>query len=55
MIKPIVADFTEPEIDGQTPLDADEAQGLLLDWVANRADLNLAEEQNIALGKDNAG
>jgi len=43
-------DFGEPDDDGQTPLDPDEARGLLLDWVASRADLNLAEEENIALG-----
>lgn len=50
MIEPIVPDVTEPEDDGQTPLDPDEARGLLPDWVANRADLNLAEEENIAIG-----
>lgn len=50
MNPPIVPDINPPEDDGQTPLDPDEAQGLLLDWVANRGDLNLAEEENIALG-----
>jgi len=44
------ASLTAPYDDGQTPLDPDEAQALLLDWVATRADLNLAEEQNIAAG-----
>jgi len=41
---------TGPEDDGQTPLDADEARGLLPDWIATRADLNVAEEKNIADG-----
>lgn len=39
-----------PEYDGQTPLDPDEARGLKLAWVANRSDLNLAEEHNIVRG-----
>ncbi len=39
-----------PEDDGQTPLDPDEASGLLPEWIATRADLNLAEEENIAHG-----
>ena len=43
-------DVTTPEDDGQTPLDPDETEGLLPDWITNRADLNLAEEENIALG-----
>jgi Fic-DOC domain mobile mystery protein B len=42
--------ITAPEDDGQTPVDIDEARGLLLDGVATRADLNVAEEQNIATG-----
>lgn len=42
--------ITAPEDDGQTPLDADETRGLLLDWIATRADLNVAEEENIADG-----
>lgn len=46
----IVPAITAPEDDGQTPLDADEARGLLLDWIATRADLNVAEEENIADG-----
>lgn len=46
----IVTGVGEPQDDGQTPLDPDESRGLLLDWVANRGDLNLAEEENIALG-----
>lgn len=33
--------------DGQTPLDADEARGLKLSWVATRGDLNDAEGTNI--------
>jgi Fic-DOC domain mobile mystery protein B len=36
---------------GQTALDPDEASGLLQGWVATRADLDLAEETNIASGK----
>jgi len=35
---------------GQTPLDPDEAEGLLLDWIVTRADLDLAEQQNIEDG-----
>jgi Fic-DOC domain mobile mystery protein B len=50
MKEDIVLGITAPEDDGQTPLDPDEARGLLLDWVATRADLNVAEEQNIAGG-----
>jgi len=42
--------LSTPEQDGQTPLDPDEARGLLPDWIATRADLNLAEEQNITTG-----
>jgi Fic-DOC domain mobile mystery protein B len=33
---------------GQTPLDSDEAEGLIPSWVATREDLNQAEEENIA-------
>ncbi|MEO8460698.1 MAG: mobile mystery protein B [Dokdonella sp.] len=36
--------------DGQTPLDRDEATGLRQDWITTRADLNLAEEENIRTG-----
>ena len=50
MIDDSVIGITQPEDDGQTPLDPDEARGLLPDWVSCRADLNLAEEQNIAIG-----
>jgi Fic-DOC domain mobile mystery protein B len=39
-----------PQDDGQTPLDPDEAKGLKPAWIANRGDLNLAEEENIARG-----
>lgn len=34
--------------DGQTPLDPDEAAGLIPNWVATRGDLNEAESANIA-------
>lgn len=50
MTHEIIPGFTAPEDDGQTPLDADEARGLLPGWIATRADLNVAEEQNIADG-----
>ena len=50
VINNFVIEITEPEDDGQTPLDPDEARGLLPDWVSNRDDLNLAEEQNISTG-----
>lgn len=40
----------DPEEDGQTPLDPDEAQGLKLAFVATRADLNSAEATNIIAG-----
>lgn len=33
--------------DGQTPLKADEADGLIPSWVATRADLNQVEQENI--------
>jgi len=45
-----VPEITAPADDGQTPLDRDEAAGLQPDWIATRADLNVAEEENIAAG-----
>jgi hypothetical protein len=36
--------------DGQTPLDGDEAAGLIPTWVATRGDVNQAEAGNIARG-----
>ncbi len=33
--------------DGQTPLDADEMDGLIPAWIATREDLNRAEQENI--------
>ncbi|OGT60663.1 MAG: hypothetical protein A3E01_00445 [Gammaproteobacteria bacterium RIFCSPHIGHO2_12_FULL_63_22] len=42
--------ITAPQDEGQTPLDPDEARGLLPTWIATRADLNVAEEENIAAG-----
>lgn len=42
--------WMDPEEDGQTPLDLDEAQGLKLAFVATRADLNSAEATNIIAG-----
>ena len=38
--------FDEPE--GATPLDPDDAKGLIPTWVATRGDLNAAEQANIA-------
>ena len=38
--------FDEP--DGATPLDPDDAKGLIPTWVATRGDLNAAEQANIA-------
>lgn len=38
--------FQEP--DGATPLDPDDAAGLRPTWIATRADLNAAEQENIA-------
>lgn len=40
---------TEP-LDGGTPIDPDEAEGLLHGHVATRAELNELEQENIALG-----
>ncbi len=40
--------FDEPE--GATPLDPDEREGLLLQWIETRADLNQAETANIEKG-----
>lgn len=38
--------FQEP--DGATPLDPDDAKDLLPTWIATRADLDAAEQENIA-------
>jgi Fic-DOC domain mobile mystery protein B len=38
--------FQEPE--GATPIDAEDAKGLIPTWVASRADLNAVEQENIA-------
>lgn len=38
--------FDEPA--GATPIDPDDAKGLIPTWVATRADLNSAEQENIA-------
>ncbi|GEL96054.1 mobile mystery protein B [Cellulomonas composti] len=38
------------EPDGATPLDEDERTGLLADWVATRAELNLVEQRGVASG-----
>ena len=37
---------------GSTPLDPDDAEGLIPSWVATRADLNEAEQRNIVTGLD---
>ncbi|CAN5459473.1 mobile mystery protein B [soil metagenome] len=37
--------------DGQTPLDDDDVDGLIPTWVTTRADLNEAEQTNIALAR----
>ncbi len=49
-MRPGATELTHPQDDGQTPLDPDEALGLIPDWVMTRADLNLAEERNITQG-----
>lgn len=33
--------------DGLTPLDPDEAAGLLVPWISNRGELNIVEQENI--------
>jgi Fic-DOC domain mobile mystery protein B len=40
----------EPVDKGQTPLDPDEARGLIPSWIATRSDLNVAEEENVTAG-----
>lgn len=39
--------FDGPEPDGATPLTLEEVEGLLLNWVTTRADLNRVEQTNI--------
>jgi Fic-DOC domain mobile mystery protein B len=39
--------WSDPGPDGSTPLDADEADGLIPSWVATRGDLNTVEQANI--------
>lgn len=39
--------LTTPLDDGQTPLDPEEADGLIPAWIATRGDLNVAEQANI--------
>lgn len=43
--------ITETADDGQTPLDPDEATGLIPAWIATRGNLNVAEEENIREGQ----
>ena len=43
--------ITDTTDDGQTPLDPDEAAGLIPAWIASRGDLNVAEEENIREGQ----
>ncbi len=43
--------IVETTEDGQTPLDPDEAEGLIPAWIATRGDLNVAEEENIREGQ----
>nr|WP_114594931.1 mobile mystery protein B [Euzebya pacifica] len=38
--------------DGQTPLDAEDLEGLIPTWVTTRADLNEVEQANIAAARD---
>ena len=42
--------WLDPDDDGQTPIDPDEAQGLKLHFVSTRGDLNAAEGNNILSG-----
>lgn len=44
----MIGDMTD---EGQTPLDQDEAAGLIPAWIATRGDLNVAEEENIREGQ----
>jgi Fic-DOC domain mobile mystery protein B len=47
---PEPAPWESEESAGATPLDPDETAGLIPSWVATRADLNEAEQQNILRG-----
>lgn len=42
--------YSQEEPDGATPLTAEEVEGLKPSWIATRADLNTAEQENIAGG-----
>jgi hypothetical protein len=44
--------FTDPEPEGATPLDPDDAAGLLPDHVTTRGELNAWEQANIARAAD---